>query len=248
MASLDYILNPVVFGHETTPNLEAFDDVTLTKKIIATLLEQATLLEEKTKPTSADVSFFPENKTDTLFWCMYTLHHGHNDYLQIGNRYKNMEIQEKLDIVAWILKHQSNLKSILIHKMSSKKIQEHAAEFMANKTTTWGMFQLMCMFYGINAVVYYKNMYKLFETDKSKPFHSFYLKEKSGFGVDFEVGDPAILETMICIDVWRKTPLLGISNYSLSKLHEMLGQMSIEVQSTWKKRDMYDALLVAMTW
>jgi hypothetical protein len=171
---------------------------------------------------------------DTMFWSLYIAKYGESEYMQIGNKYKNVEIEEKLKMVQYIAKHSNLIKQKAIEngkKISNTRLQETQSEFMVNKQTSYYAFWIMCMFYGFNAVIIKPHTYMQFITDPTIPILVFH--EDSGKRVTYDERDytqeklNAILDTKIYIDHTADKPLRGISAYTITDLEECADKLGI---------------------
>ena len=139
----------------------------------------STHIIENIRPIMKSVLFSPR-KEDTLFWSIYVLHHGEAEYTMIGGKYKNAELQEKQNVLAYIQKSRNLIKSCAHTngvKLSNVRIQETAAEMMINKKTSWYAFHVMCMYYKINAIIVQDELYMKFTVDPEHKTYMFVLKK-----------------------------------------------------------------------
>ena len=87
---------------------------------------------EPTQVTQTNANIIYPKCTDTLFWCMYIAKYGYAEYLNIGQRYKNKEIEIKQQMIDTIKKTPSILKNGP-RKITNVEIQEIMAELMIDK-------------------------------------------------------------------------------------------------------------------
>ena len=194
---------------------------------------------------------FSPRKDDTLFWSIYVLHHGEAEYTMIGGKYKNVELQEKQNIMVYIQKNRALIKSCAQTngvKLSNVRIQETTAEIMVNKKTSWYVFHVMCMYYKINAIISQNEIYMKFMVDPEYDTYLFERNSDGHFSVDVV---PMIKEqlmniesTCLNIDPFLPKILKGVSTYKTTELEEMGKKLGVspDIQKP-KKNDWYDVII-----
>jgi len=266
------LLNQIFYNHkkfDTPEDIHAWEPYMLNKtyiqqyvpKIIINEPEIVTETEniqipppthiiEKIKPIMKSVLFSPR-KEDTLFWSIYVLHHGEAEYTMIGGKYKNAELQEKQNILAYIQNNRNLIKSCAHTngvKVSNVRMQETAAEMMINKKTSWNAFHVMCMYYKINAIIVQDELYMKFTVD---PEYNTYLFERNQDGhisIDVDAMQSEriaeIESTLLCVDPFLPKLLKGVSTYKIPELEEMGRKLSVAPTVTKpKKNDWYDVII-----
>ena len=207
---------------------------------------------------------FRPTKEDTLFWCAFAAHHGAAEYWVIGNRYKNVEIQEKQRILEWIRVNPSILKNSGKTKISQGRIQETMSELMVNKKTSWATFWAICIYYKIHVFIVYNNTYMDFLPDMTAatadedPIVPTYIFSRSQDGHISSALTPAtsddieaICSTHVRLDRTMDKPLRAASSYKSCELEEMAKKLGILRESLGtkpKKIDWYNAVLQKCTW
>ena len=211
---------------------------------------QTTHIIENIKPIMKSVLFSPR-KEDTLFWSIYVLHHGEAEYTMIGGKYKNAELQEKQNVLAYIQKSRNLIKSCAHTngvKLSNVRIQETAAEMMINKKTSWYAFHVMCMYYKINALIVQDELYMKFTVD---PEHKTYMFERNQDGhisvdvVPMHSERVAEIENnLLHVDPFLPKLLKGVSTYKIPELEEMGRKLRVAPDASKpKKNDWYDVII-----
>jgi len=218
------------------------------------------LVKDILQPTVLSSSFAPE-KEDTLFWCTYAIHHGHSDYLCIGNKYKNAEIQEKQLMIEFIKSNASAFKKCN-YKISQVRVQEYMSELMINKKTTFQTFLVMCIYYKIHAFIVYGNTFMDFspilpstELDRVYETYIFTRTQDGHFSVDLTPLSTEqmkyIRETKIQLERSEDKPLKAVSNFKMSDLELMATKLNIVLPATmtkWKKDELYSEITKKCTW
>ena len=104
---------------------------------------QKTLFFDKEKNT---VEYFPD-KVDNLFWCIFIHKYSLDEYLQIGYKYKNREIEEKTKAVTYIKENIALMKQMKITKVD---IQTMIGDLMTNEKTTLFSLQAMSFYFQLH--------------------------------------------------------------------------------------------------
>ena len=217
-------------------------------------------MKEILQATVLSSSFAPE-KEDTLFWCTYAIYHGHSDYLCIGNKYKNAEIQEKQLMIEFIKSNASAFKKCN-YKISQVRVQEYMSELMINKKTTFQTFLVMCIYYKIHAFIVYENTFMDFspvlpstELDRVYETYIFTRTQDGHFSVDLTPLTSEqlkhIRETKIKLERSEEKPLKAASNFKMSDLELMATKLNIVLPATmtkWKKDELYSEITKKCTW
>jgi hypothetical protein len=196
------------------------------------------------KETRKEKMFSPK-KEDTLFWCAYVAHHGEAEYWEIGNRYKNVEIEEKQKIIDYIKKNPVFMKKAY-PKITNVKIQEIMSELMLNKKTSFDTFSAICLYYQFQAIIINNKTY--FEMkpnlDKSEvPVHLLQKNEDSHFSYIENNTFSELKERIkdkLRLENDPHKPLKSISSYKMEDLKEMATVLKIQPGEKWKKADYYE--------
>lgn len=199
--------------------------------------------------------------TDTLFWCLYIAKYGYNDYLNIGQKYKNKEIEIKQQMIEIIKKTPIQLKNGP-HKITNVAIQEIMAELMIDKKTTFKTFYAMCLLNQLNMCIIdlSSNTYLSFITVKqnqeitNQPTYYIIYKSASGFfSIDIEEKSKdqynKIISNMVELE-HSERPIRSISSYKVIDLEIMAGQLNILLDDSkkYKKQEIYDKILLKCVW
>jgi len=185
---------------------------------------------------------FLSKKQDTLFWAIYVAKYGEAEYQQIGNKYKNVEIAEKMKLVQYMSQSKSIIQKTALDlgkKIPSTKMQEIQADFMVNKQTSYFTFWIMCMYYKINAVVFKKHTYMKMYTvadPEADQIHVFF-EEKQGYvSLDERQFSRETLEEMfnarIYVDHTTDKIFKSASAYSIEELHDFANKLGITQKIT----------------
>jgi len=263
------LLNQIFYNHkkfDTSEDIHAWEPYMLNETYIQQYVPKIIMNEPETKPEIENIQtthiienvrpvtksvLFSPRKEDTLFWSIYVLHHGEAEYTMIGGKYKNAELQEKQNVLAYIQKNRNLIKSCAHTngvKLSNVRIQETAAEMMINKKTSWYAFHVMCMYYKINAIIVQDGLYMKFTVD---PEHKTYMFERNQDGhisvdvVPMHSERVAEIENnLLQVDPFLPKLLKGVSTYKIPELEEMGRKLRVAPDASKpKKNDWYDVII-----
>jgi hypothetical protein len=141
----------------TTENKESIiiNSMNNENQILPTLQEE---LCQEQEPISTDIhteiqELYQPKKQDTLFWCLYILKYGYNDYLQIEHNYGVKELEEKQHISKFMKENTARIKNTN-YKLTNVAIQEVLSEFLTpQKETSLLCLIVMIVFYNINVLI-----------------------------------------------------------------------------------------------
>jgi hypothetical protein len=254
------LLNQIFYTHkkfDTPDDIYTWESYMLNDTFIqkyAPLIEPDVEVEMSLPPppqVTKRHALFSPRKEDTLFWSIYVLHHGEAEYTMIGGKYKNAELLEKQNILAYIQQNRNLIKSCAQSagvKVSNVRMQETAAEMMINKKTSWHAFHVMCMFYKINALVIQGELYMKFFADPEYKTYRFERNHDGHVSVDVGVMQPddvaTVESTLLHVDPFLPKLLKGVSNYKLPELEDMGKKLCVTPPvANPKKNDWYDVII-----
>ena len=203
------------------------------------------------KPT---ISTILPKPTDTLFWCLYIAKYGYSDYLAIGAKYKNKEIEMKQKMIETIKKSPAILKSTS-RKVTNVAIQEIMAELMIDKKTTYKTFFAQCVLNNLNMYIIDKpttgtcrTYLKFAYCQDSNPTSYIIYKSVDGFfSIDIEEKTQeqvdAIIEPLFELEHGER-PIKAISAYKVTDLETISKQLGLFVDTKkYKKQELYDEIM-----
>jgi hypothetical protein len=202
-------------------------------------------------PPKPKKQIFSPIKTDTLFWCAYTINKGEAEYEMIGNRYKNAEIDEKQKMIDFIKKNPDAIKSSF--KITAVKMKEIMSELMMDTKTSWTAFLAMCVYYKFSAIICYKKTFLEFCVKGAEHTHLFHRDASGHISVDTNALDETeindIRNARISLGQNPEKPLKAVSHYKMDDLAEIAEKLGVMCgQNKWKKADWYDAILKELEW
>ena len=218
-----------------------------------------------------DSIIYPKHD-DTLFWCAYIAKYEYGDYLAIGTKYKNKEIEKKQELINMIRKTPTMLKGGT-RKITNVAIQEILAELMIDKKTSMQSFYAICVLYKLQVFMVdvctntYMNIGVEDSNDKfivyrseslnsvsSKSDHNMGRRQPSKDGmysIDLYTTQSKIdkiTADMLEIESGPK-PIKGISSYKVDELEAMANKLGICFSDTkMKKSELYALILNKCEW
>ena len=196
--------------------------------------------------------FEPKQK-DSIFWCIFIYVHGYSEYLTIGSRYGNRELEEKQKMITYFKENPKCLKTTN-HKITNGNIQEIHSEYLSvqNETTLMGVIGL-AVYYNIRILLVdsSKRTYLDYHTnDASKTcvlFKNQGVRCKTTYCFDMNETQTCenMERTMLCLEHYTK-PLKAISSYKSSELEEIGKKLNIHEEPSMKKmkkQDLYNEIV-----
>lgn len=202
------------------------------------------------KETSQPKLFIPK-VTDKLFCSIYVLSIGYSEFRMIGNRYKNVELQEKQNIMLYIQKNKKHIKTTAQMngiKLTNVKMQIIESELMTDTKTTWFTFWVLCMYYKINAIIVQNNVYMEFNVDSVYDTYLFERNDDFQIAVDFAKIEKTRIDEMVekklRLDPFIEKILKGVSSYKTPELLQMMQLLDLHCDTDKpKKNDYYDVII-----
>jgi len=261
------LLKPYMYIKLSEP-AQTHDAIIEESILVPTILDQ-TSLNPIIKPTVNQSFQSRKNNniihpkcTDTLFWCLYIAKYGYGDYLNIGQKYKNKEIEIKQQMIEIIKKTPVKLKSGP-RKITNVAVQEIMAELMIDKKTTMKTFYAMCLLNQLNMCIidtasktyltFITNDQDCIDGEANQAIHYIIYKSVSGFfSIDIEEKTTEqlteITSSMVELENGDR-PIKSISSYKVIDLEIMAQKLGISMDSQKiKKQDLYNEILVKCLW
>ena len=201
------------------------------------------------------VELIRPNQKDSLFWCLYIIVHGYNDFQQItrNHRIKQLEIQKQA--IDLIQKDKSVMKNTNF-KFTNVAIQEVTSDLLSiTKTINYNTAMSLCVLYNINIFMIdkEKGVYVKFisNTDIELPTYSIFREGNNTYSVDIDAFTSerrSEIERMICLESYLK-PLKTISNYKITELTEQATRFNLlEDGKKYKKQELYELVYNKIRW
>jgi predicted metal-binding transcription factor (methanogenesis marker protein 9) len=235
---------------ESTLDIEVIKEEIVTKEEVFEPVKVEVRLEKK-----ESYDLFKPTQFDTLFWCVYIIKHGYNDYQQIGRNYGVRELQEKQNISTYMRANISKVKNTN-YKVTNVAIQEMLSEMMTIQKTT----SILCLLpiivcYDINILIIDEAKNTMIEfwcnkDDMLERINKTYilLKDKLGkYKVKMEEIENDMVETLhekhFVFDQYNR-PLKSITNYKVPDLEMIIKKLGIVLDEgkKYKKADLYSKI------
>lgn len=265
MCSLTYYPNKIFNDY----NISTYKKFMLTKETKDDFVYSAIKLEQtvvepivdtivKTIEEPAD-EFFQPRQQDTLFWCLYVIHHGHTEYQRIGHNYGVKELEEKQRLAKFINENKSRIKSTN-HKVTNVLIQEILSELLTSqKETSLSVLGALTVFYDINVLLICSEGRCMLEywatADQQESDRHTYVLYKDKYGkyrVQLEWISTGRLidlrEKYMVLDNYLK-PIKAASHYKAQDLIDLARKLSIyDENKKYTKVELYDAVHELCVW
>jgi hypothetical protein len=201
-------------------------------------------------------SLITPRQPDTLFWCLYIIRYGYNDYVQIDRNYGVKELEEKQKILEFVKENKVNMKNTN-YKITNVAIQEIMSELMTQqKQTSFLCLTAVSVYYNINLLIINEKTKCMLEFWVNKErvsdvFHDdntftyvLYKDEFGKYSVQIEyIPSSKIIELRekyIVLEQYNKY-LKGLSNYRLEDLENLAKKLNIyDSNVKYKKGDLYE--------
>ena len=260
MSLIKIALNSKIFENFTINNIE---HMMLTDKYkmdhenkqIIDIIKPDVINNSKEKIEKQLYEFIEPTQHDSLFWCLYIISHGYNEYKQIGHNYGVKELEEKHKIFEFIKTNISAIKNTN-YKITNVAIQEMSSDFIIiQKRTSYLCLIAMIVYYNINIFIVdeTKNTMLEFLVSKDSNESMSYILYTNNFGkyklVVENISTSKIIELRdkyIVLNSYLK-PLKAISNYKVDELEILLKKTgNYNENQKYKKQDLYDKIIEAV--
>jgi hypothetical protein len=168
--------------------------------------------------------------------------------MQLRNKHKNHEMEEKQHILNYMQKQGSVIKDSAKHhgiKLSQVRFKEIMSELLMDKKTSYHVFYALCHYYKINAMITMDKCYMNFQTGAEKTYR--FIKQKSHFEVNFEPMKKEdilhIQEQYVILPFEQEKPLKGMTSYKVNDLEQISSKLDLHVEDKMKKQDLYSMIL-----
>jgi hypothetical protein len=202
-------------------------------------------------PVEATWEFQPK-QSDTLFWCLYAINYGTNDYNNIGFNYGVKELEEKQKLAAFIKANGARIKGTN-YKVTNVLIQEILSElFTSQKETSMAVLIALTVFYNINVLLVDANdrcMLEFWSNKEDALDGKTYILRKDKYGkyrAQLEwISSSRVAEMRdryMVLDSYMR-PMKAASNYKVDELIELARKLAVyDENKKYKKSDLYDAV------
>jgi len=220
-------------------------------------LEETTELSQKMNIQKEEL--FQPKQQDTLFWCLYIMNYGYNDYLQIEHNYGVKELEEKQNISKFMKENIVRIKNTN-YKLTNIAIQEILSELLTSqKETSLLCLIVMIVYYNINILIINETTkcmlefwcnkdkitsisgsneendaltYVLYKTDNGK-----YKLQYENIG-SFQINN--LREKYVVLENYNKY-IKAVSNYKVEELEDIAKKFGVfDETKKYKKAELYE--------
>lgn len=187
---------------------------------------------------------------DTLFWCLFIIHFGYKEYLQVDRNYGVKELEEKQKIYEFIKNNPTKAKETN-YKITNVAIQEMLSELMTPQKQT-SMLSLIGLiaYYNVNLFIINeetKCMLEFWANAEMKTDTLTYIIYKSSDGkykLQFEnIGEYKVVELRnkyMVLEHYSKY-MKSVSGYKVEELEAMAQKLNIfDETKKYKKSELYE--------
>lgn len=177
----------------------------------------------------------------TLFWCVFVAHYGYSEYLRVGNRFQNRELEEKQRMMETLSKNPKQMKEGSM-KLTNDAIQEILSGLMVSSNDSFSALVAYSMYYGKTIYVVFECSYLVFSNTKDSDSLAKMLDETCvlyqtrkhpKYGGSYRLESdltPEKLEQIHSSKIFMEhyaKPFRGISAYKVADLEKMATKIGI---------------------
>lgn len=225
--------------NKSTLNIEDIDNL---PNIAKETVKEEVVIDEK--------ELIKPRQQDTLFWCLFIIHFGYKEYLQVDRNYGVKELEEKQKIYEFVKNNPLRAKETN-YKITNVAIQEMLSELMIPQKQT-SMLSLIGLiaYYHVNLLIINeetKCMLEFWANAEMKTDTLTYILYKSSDGkykLQFEnIGEYKIIELrnkFMVLEHYNKY-MKSVSGYKVEELEAMAQKLNIFNETKkYKKSDLYE--------
>ena len=202
---------------------------------------------EKHEVINSNKNLFIPNDNDSLFWCLYIIKNGLNNYSQLNNRNLIIEKKFKIEYVERLRKEKQLIKQYKFDTMTNienKLVNDNSIDI--------NTFLTLCVLGNLN-IFFIKNKtyFELNMNDSNNIYIVKFVSEKNKYG--FEATNKDSLDDFrnkyYKIDNISK-PIKTLSSYKTQDLIDICNKLEIEIidknsanNKTKSKKDLYEAII-----
>lgn len=240
-------------------------DITIKKDLIDLTIEtdkeveQVVPVEEKlenTIKTEHVEELISPKQNDTLFWCIFIIHFGYDEYLEVDRNYGVKELDVKKQIGDFISKNPHKMKTTNT-KITKAAVQEILSELLTSqKDTSMQCLMALIVFCNINLIMINSTKLLMLEfvsnKDEEIPTYVIYKDAYNKYSLKNQQLSKEEIEDIrsktICLENYLK-PIKSISNYKVEELEDLAKKLGIfEKNKKYKKSDLYQEIVDACEW
>ena len=177
--------------------------------------------KKENKKVEEDI-FVPKEK-DKLFWCIYVIINGIENYELINNKFFEIEKKNKIESVEKIRDNKDKLKQ---EKLRKTEIED---ELVNNNIISLKGLHALALINKLSIIYVGKNFYYKFLYNDDKP--NIIINNNNNIGLKFNYTEKFL--TNILTNYWEienyNKPLKGISSYSIKELTDICTRLKINI-------------------
>ena len=194
---------------------------------------------------------YSSRKPDTLFWSIFIAHYGVDEFTEIGSKYMNREMEEKMRVVEFIKKNRPRMKSV---KITAATGEEMMGDLLTNQSTSMLVLPALALFYETRIWIVSEETNTYLEYVPTSYNRDFEIVPGTEINIDYSTmiiyratyngrvsyttetnEEPSnliekIKQTMIRIENIEH-PFKGISTYKLVDLEEIARKLNVQIPS-----------------
>jgi hypothetical protein len=151
------LLEPYMYNKSDIPNIQPISKE-IPKSIISSEILKKEINNIKPPKEISDPSFF---------WCLYINHFGYDEFLKIGKKYKNIELEERVKMIDFIKQKPHKIKDSNI-KITKIKTQEILSDLMSGQVISIFSYPIICLYYNISVYIVINKTYLYFGVSDSE--------------------------------------------------------------------------------
>jgi hypothetical protein len=197
-----------------------------------------------------DDDFIYPKQQDTLFWCMFIIAHGYNEYMQVGRNYAVRELAEKQRVLEFTRTHRTEMKATNI-RVTNVAIQEIQSELMTSQRDTSMMALVaLAVYYRVNLIIMGVNQKCVMEIrtgSMDEGVHTFLIQKmaRDKYKIRPENLSRTRVETILreTVSLYSfEKPLAPISSFKVDELHELYAKLGFSDTKKVGKSEMYQKI------
>jgi hypothetical protein len=232
------------------------DKETTVENVVNQETEKTVESVEKLENTIKTEELISPKQTDTLFWCIFIIHFGYDEYIEVDRNYGVKELQIKKQIGDFIFANPYKMKNTN-YKMTKAAVQEILSELLTSqKDTSMNSLLAFLVFCNINLIMINSTKLLMLEFISNKeeevPTYVIYKDAYNKYSLNNQALSKEEIDEIksktICLENYLK-PIKAISNYKVEELEELANKLGIyEKNKKYKKADLYQEIVDACSW
>jgi hypothetical protein len=195
-------------------------------------------------------------KSDTLFWCLFIIHFGYDEYIEVDRNYGVKELEIKKLVGQYISANPYKIKNSNI-KFTKASVQEVLSELLTSqKDTSINCLIALLVYYNFNIIMVNSSKLLMLEftadRDAELPTYVLHKDAYGKYSVDIDpITKEDVIEMkgkMICLESYLR-PLKPITNYKVDELEDFAKKIGIyDTNKKLKKTELYQEIIDACQW